>query len=106
MKSGSILLVTGPYQFPYHEDPIDTMFRPTPEELRHEFSGLQYIQGEIVKCGRYRDLVWQKLFNKESVYKKLESAFKNLRFRSKSVKHPPSQNNGEISAVCAAFKKM
>ncbi len=30
---GGLLVVTGPLRFPYHPDPIDTMFRPTAEEM-------------------------------------------------------------------------
>ena len=29
VKSGGYVIVTGPKDYPYHPDPIDTMFRPT-----------------------------------------------------------------------------
>lgn len=30
---GGYLILTGPHQFPYHADPIDTMFRPSSQEM-------------------------------------------------------------------------
>lgn len=33
VASGGYLLVTVPRAYPYHPDPIDTLFRPTPDEL-------------------------------------------------------------------------
>ena len=33
VRPGGALLVTVPGRYRYHEDPIDTMFRPTPDEL-------------------------------------------------------------------------
>jgi hypothetical protein len=36
---GQNLLVTGPLRFPYHADPIDTMFRPSRSEVTSLFSG-------------------------------------------------------------------
>src|SRR5438876_7978807 len=33
VRPGGYLFLTVPYRFPYHEDPIDTMFRPTIDEL-------------------------------------------------------------------------
>lgn len=37
---GAHLLVSVPHKYPYHERPIDTMYRPTWEELASEFSGI------------------------------------------------------------------
>lgn len=46
------LFLTVPYQFPFHRDPIDTMFRPDVEELRQLFPELKIIHGEIVAGGK------------------------------------------------------
>ena len=105
MKSGCLLFVTGPYEFPYHEDPIDSMFRPTLEELRKEFLDLEYLEGEIVACGKYSDLIWQKLTNDENIFRKLESLFRNIIIIIKGRGKTPVQSYGKISAVCAIFKK-
>jgi hypothetical protein len=49
-KSGYIF-VTVPYQYPYHRDPIDTMFRPNIEELSNLFPDFKIVNGEIVPGG-------------------------------------------------------
>jgi SAM-dependent methyltransferase len=36
-RPGGRLIVTVPCRFPYHADPIDTLYRPTPEEIAHMF---------------------------------------------------------------------
>lgn len=48
---GGYLFVTVPYQFPYHRDPIDTMFRPNVEELSDVFPELKMLEGQIVQGG-------------------------------------------------------
>jgi hypothetical protein len=50
-------LVTVPRDFPYHPDPIDTMFRPTPNEVADLFPSCQLIEGEILDCGTGWDYV-------------------------------------------------
>lgn len=45
------LFVSAPFSMPYHPDPIDTMFRPTIDELAALFPGARIRCGEIVKCG-------------------------------------------------------
>lgn len=42
------LIVTCPYDYPYHPDPIDTMFRPTVDVLTAHFPELSLRWGEIV----------------------------------------------------------
>ncbi len=51
-KSGTYILVSVPYRYPYHFDPIDTMFRPTPEKLIEYFPRMEVISKEIVKDTR------------------------------------------------------
>ncbi|MEM7300774.1 MAG: hypothetical protein AAF468_06785 [Pseudomonadota bacterium] len=38
-----------PFRFPYHNDPIDTMFRPTPEQIQALFPGSQMMASRIVE---------------------------------------------------------
>jgi hypothetical protein len=49
---GGYLFLTVPCDYPYHPDPIDTMFRPDIDELKREFPALKMIDGEIV-CSKY-----------------------------------------------------
>lgn len=51
LPQDSYLLITTPKDFPYHPDPIDTMFRPTIEELKKVFDRLDFVQGKYVNCG-------------------------------------------------------
>lgn len=48
LPTGGYLFVTVPYQYPYHPDPIDTMFRPSIDELEKLFPSLTKLHGEIV----------------------------------------------------------
>lgn len=57
---GGFLIVTVPHRFPYHPDPIDTMFRPSVRELAAEFPALTLRTGEEVACGT----LWRYLANK------------------------------------------
>jgi SAM-dependent methyltransferase len=51
------MVVTVPRRFPYHPDPIDTMFRPTPEEIDRLFPHCRLVEGQIVDCGTGWDYV-------------------------------------------------
>lgn len=48
---GGYLFVSVPYRFPYHPDPIDTMFRPNVTEIVGLFPGTTIYRQEIVRCG-------------------------------------------------------
>ena len=64
LKPGGYLIATVPYRFPYHEDPIDTMYRPTVAEVAALFPGTTVHKAAIVRAsrfayemqGNYRDL--------------------------------------------------
>ncbi len=56
LPPGGLAFVTAPYSYPYHRDPIDTMYRPRPEELAELFAGARLLQGAILDAGlSYRD---------------------------------------------------
>jgi SAM-dependent methyltransferase len=50
---GGRLLVSGPHRYPYHPDPIDTMFRPSVAELAELFPETRMVFSDIVPCGTY-----------------------------------------------------
>jgi SAM-dependent methyltransferase len=56
-RPGGYLIVSVPFSFPYHLDPIDTYFRPDPKTLAELFPKCQVISTEIVTCETY----WQEL---------------------------------------------
>ena len=51
VEAGGVLFVSVPHRFPYHPDPIDTMFRPDVHELAALFPGTAVVDGEVVACG-------------------------------------------------------
>jgi SAM-dependent methyltransferase len=53
---GGVIVVTVPHSYPYHADPIDTLFRPTPEDAAALFPGTALVDSEIIDVGlSYRD---------------------------------------------------
>lgn len=48
------LFISGPYKFPYHPDPIDTMFRPNIKELSLLFPDTTQIEGKIITSNDHR----------------------------------------------------
>ena len=55
VPQGGYLFVSGPYRYPYHPDPIDTMFRPTPSDLAAIFPGTHLERQAVVTNGTYFD---------------------------------------------------
>src|SRR5690348_4717033 len=43
LPPGGYIFVSGPHRYPYHADPIDTMFRPSIEEMHGHFPGTRII---------------------------------------------------------------
>jgi len=55
---GGLIFVTVPRSYPHHRDPIDTMYRPAPDELAELFRPATLLKGEIVDVGEsYRGQV-------------------------------------------------
>jgi len=50
-------VVTVPHSYPHHRDPIDTMYRPTPEEAASLFARTTVVAAEIINMGSYRNHV-------------------------------------------------
>jgi hypothetical protein len=58
LPSGGLVFVTVPFSYPYHRDPIDTMYRPSPAQLAEVFAGARLLDGTILGAGvSYRDAV-------------------------------------------------
>ena len=54
LPPGGWIFVTGPKDYPYHEDPIDTMYRPTVQEAAGLFAGARVVEGEIIDAGHWQ----------------------------------------------------
>ncbi len=51
VSAGGYLLLSVPHRFPYHPDPIDTMFRPSPDELAGFFPNTKIVKSKKLVCG-------------------------------------------------------
>lgn len=60
LAPGGFVLVTVPRSYPYHADPIDTGFRPTPEELAALFPDTRLVTGEVVADSTYGQELWRR----------------------------------------------
>jgi SAM-dependent methyltransferase len=49
INQNGLLLVTVPQVYRYHPDPIDTMFRPTMNEMVSMFPGLEILRSDVVR---------------------------------------------------------
>jgi len=54
LPAGGYLFISGPKDYPYHADPIDTMFRPTIAELHQLLPGTRIVDSAIVDSGNWR----------------------------------------------------
>ena len=58
LMPGGLAFVIVPFSYPYHRDPIDTMYRPSPSELSDLFIGARLLDGTILGMGEsHRDVV-------------------------------------------------
>lgn len=55
VPAGGHLIITVPRHYPWHPDPIDTLFRPTPAELAALFPHCNPTEGEILEDGTVLD---------------------------------------------------
>jgi len=55
LEEDGILLITVPYSYPIHFDPIDTYFRPSPQELSKLFPSYRIIHESIIMSTRFMD---------------------------------------------------
>lgn len=61
LPPGGLMFVSVPQAFPYHPDPIDTLFRPTPAELNALFPDLRPLTAESVAAGTLAGYVGRRL---------------------------------------------
>jgi hypothetical protein len=54
VPAGGYIIVSGPKDYPYHADPIDTMFRPTIEQMHAHFPGTEVIDSAVIDSGNWR----------------------------------------------------
>lgn len=49
LPENGFVIITVPYRFPFHKDPIDTMYRPSVEQLAGLFPSMKMVSGDEVK---------------------------------------------------------
>ncbi|MFN5786659.1 MAG: hypothetical protein ACK46O_00940 [Flavobacteriia bacterium] len=78
------LMLTVPYQYPYHLDPIDTLYRPNVDELVKLFPEFILVEGEVLQARRRVDLNGQLVFHKNyfEMLKSTPTLFGTLVFRA------------------------
>lgn len=64
---GGNAIITVPYSYPYHLDPIDTMYRPNIKDLETQFRNLNFHNGAIVQGRSYRNNNFQKNYFQQLV---------------------------------------
>ena len=58
LPRGGLVFVTVPFSYPYHRDPIDTLYRPSPAELSELFESARMLDATILGAGvSYRDAI-------------------------------------------------
>jgi hypothetical protein len=55
LAPGGVLVITVPYSYPYHADPIDTLYRPSPQELAACFPGYEVVEARTLDSESYGD---------------------------------------------------
>jgi len=57
LKKNGYAIITVPFNYPYHLDPIDNMFRPSVKELGKKFESLKCLKGEILEAKSYNSKI-------------------------------------------------
>ena len=57
VPEGGHIFATVPLSYPQHNDPIDTLFRPSPDEAAALFDGAAVVETQVVAVGSYREQV-------------------------------------------------
>ena len=72
MPEGAFLLVSVPYSYPLHMDPIDTYFRPSPEKIAGIFPNFDLVDSSIVESTTYLQDIWYGNSRRKSLVKLLK----------------------------------
>ena len=106
LNEGGKLIISVPYSYPYHSDPIDTLYRPTIKQLVNDLKDFIFVEGEIVTSGK----LYNSWYNKYPYFKRL---FLFLRDWVRAVLKLKLKKMNlikwlfvEISATCCILKKI
>lgn len=104
LPTDSFILITVPYKFPYHEDPIDTLYRPSLSYLIEDFKNFRFVNGKIISCGFYFN------FMEYNLIERIKKTIKIFMKIFLSIVYPHRYfvaNNAmmRIKVTCALFTK-
>lgn len=105
LPAGGYIFASCPYEYPYHADPFDTMFRPDIAELSGLFCGTQLVAGEIVSCGSYWDYLKLRPINIVRTAARLAVPFYKPKGWLTCASHIPWLFK-RFSATCVVLQKM
>jgi hypothetical protein len=113
IPESGIILASCPKDYVYHPDPIDTMFRPSVEELAAEFPHTEIVEGLVLPCGTYGDIeLYERRINFRAwMVNKLKRLGKDAveQYRSvnegrKTVERAIDRDD-KVSATCVVLRK-
>jgi hypothetical protein len=107
------LFVTVPRRYPYHPDPIDTMLRPSVEDLVAMFPDLRLEAGGEVECGTLFSYAWSVrgkrriIANglKAAVHRRDPAAIRTARARPAASKGAGRYLLAQTAVTCAVFAR-
>lgn len=113
IPSGGYAVLTVPHRFPYHADPIDTLFRPSVADLAKELPTLTLVSGEEVRCGTLFRYLMDAPDARESIVKGVRTSL-SRRGRGAPTTAAPARPAGsgalayavrQTEISCAVFRK-
>jgi len=96
---GGYVIATVPFSFPYHLDPIDTYYRPTPDEIASLFPDFEIVNQEIVRDGDY----WSDLNSQKSVVSAITTLMMEL-VRAITLRGGVERSKSRIHRFCWLFR--
>lgn len=102
---GGLIIVTVPHNYPFHKDPIDTMFRPSVKELHAFFPATEILESEIVASqNSYKeDLIKSKKYLMMMMIRWLLPFYKFKEWKYMIL--DLFKANNKYSATCIVLKK-
>ena len=99
-----LLFASCPHQYPYHPDPIDTMFRPGIGELAEMFPGTALLTSRLINEGRYLGHQAEPLRTALLVARGMMPFYRPKNWRMNRAYVPWIFRR--VSAVCVILKKL
>jgi hypothetical protein len=111
---GGYAILTVPHKFPYHADPIDTLFRPSVDDLARDLPDLDLLRGEEVRCGTLFRYLLDAPDARESLTKGIKTSLARIGRRSPAAaaSTPSAPGSGALGYLvrqteitCAIFRR-